>query len=398
MEKIKRDKLRTNELEKQKRLKKRKIRTRVIIFVSIILGVLLLLFIYYKKNKNYNSIEVVNTTELSNTSGVTYFPYKSGILKISRDGAEAINSDGKTLWNVSYNMKEPIGAVCQSYVAIADRGGTSLFIVDGSGNYNQITLLYGIEQVEVAAQGVTAVLSSNSEYNYINVFSMDSQEPKIEMETNISNNGFPIEIALSEDGKKLVTSYLAVADDMVKTWLTFYNFGEVGKNLVNNIAGSISFDKTIIPEIKFLNNDLICVYTDSGFYLYQMRETPTVQTIEEISGEIESVISNSSLIGFVVKSENHEGNKELILYNYAGKKVVQKSFQASYEKAIMTDNSIIFYSPLTYEFYDLKGNHMFSGTFSKNINYVFTTNQTEYLLCIGDTSMERIRLIETKEE
>ena len=358
----------------------------------------MLRFLFLKQNKKFNSFEIVQTTELSNAAKATYLSYKSGVLKLTRDGAEAISSDGKTLWNVSYNMKEPIGAVCQSYAAIADRGGTSLYIIDGSGNANHLTMLSNIEQVEVAAQGVTAVLTSDGEYDYINIYTMDSQESLIDIETNINKDGFPIEIALSEDGKKLVTSYMAVADDMVKSWLTFYNFGDIGKNMVNNIAGSISFDKTIIPEIKFLTNDLVCVYTDSAFYLYEMKETPSVQTIEEIPGEIKSVLSNNSMLGFIVNSASGDGTKELITYNYSGKKLVQKSLQVNYEKAKMTENCIIFYSPLSYEFYDLEGNFLFSGEFTKNINYIFMTNQLEYLLCVGDTGMDRIKLIETKEE
>lgn len=399
MEKIKRGNLRADELQKQKKQKKRKeIRITLLIVISLLVVITLGIFLYVKNNKNYNAFEIAQATELTNATGATYMSYKSGVLKLTRDGAETINGEGKVLWNVSYNMKDPIAAVCGSYTAIADRGGTSLYIIDGAGNANPITLLSPIEQVEIAVQGVTAVLTSDGEYNYIKIFSMDSQDPLFDIETNTKEHGFPLEIALSEDGKKLVTSYMAIDNSSITSWVTFYNLGGVGENLLNNIAGHYNFEKKVIPQIKFLTNELICLYTDTGFLTYSMKEVPNVNTIEELEGEIESVFSNSSTLGFVLNGTTGEGGKKLVLYNYSGKRILEKNIQVSYEKVTMSEEFIVFYSALTYEFYDLKGNFLFSGAFPKNVNQIFTTNQVDSLLCIGDTSMERIQLIETKED
>lgn len=401
MEKMKRGNLRSDELEKKSRKKKKKMRLLILAICLLIILAAIIVLALVENNKTYNAFEVTQTIELTNASGNSCIPYKSGILKMTRDGAETISADGKVLWNVSYNMKEPIGAVSGNYAVIADRGGTSLYIIDGAGTVNQISVLHNIEQVEIAAQGVTAVLTTNGEYNDIFIYSMESQGTEgylFHFNTNAKEHGFPVEIALSANGKKLITSYMAVNEDSITSWVTFYSLSDYGKNLVNNVAGSISFDKTIVPEIEFLTNNLICVYSDSGFLVYQMDEVPTVYAKEELAGEVEKVFHNDSQLGFIMNSSNGEGNKKLLLYNYEGKKLVEKELGASYEKALLTNSLLVLYSNLSYGFYDLKGNLLFEGNFQKNVNYIIKTSQSDSLLCVSDLAMERIRLITTKED
>lgn len=396
MEKIKRGNLRADELNKQKKKKKKKIRVTIVLTAAIIFAIVIGIYISYTKLKPYSSYETVHTTELSNTAGSTYLSYKSGVIKVTRDGAEALNADGKVLWNVSYNMKDPISVVCGNYAAIADRGGKTLIIINGHGEQNQIKTKYSIEQIEVAMQGVTAVLTSNVKENYIDVYSFDSQSTLLTINTNTDKHGFPLEIAISPDGMKLITSYISIEGDSFKSWVTFYSFSEYGKNFTDKTAGSVSFDN-IIPEIKFLTNDLICIYKDNGFILYTMKELPEAVAIEDVNGEIESTFNNSSMLGFVL-SGKETGKKKLVLYNYSGKKELEEDIQVEYEKVTMTDKVIVFYSQLSSEFYSLKAKYLFANTFTQNINYILATDDSKQLLLISDTEMKRVQLKGTKEE
>lgn len=396
MEKLKRGNLRADELRRQKKSKKTKTRITIILIITIVVTIIIAIYISYKKQKPYSSFDTVHTAELSNTAGSTYISYKSGVLKITRDGVEAMNADGKVLWNVSYNMKDPISAVCGNYAAIADRGGKTLIIINGHGEKNEITTEYSIEQVEVAMQGVTAVLTSNVGENYIDLYSFDSQNKLATMNTNTEKHGFPVEIALSQDGKKMATSYIAIDGDAIKNWVTFYSFSDYAKNLAENTAGSVSFEN-IVPEIRFLTNDLICIYKDNGFILYKMKELPEVVAIEDINGEIESTFSNNSMLGFIVR-DKETGNKKLTIYSYSGKKELEENIQVDYEKVVMTEKVLVFYSQLSSEFYSLKGKYLFSNTFTKNINYISATDDANQLLLISDVDIDRVQLKGTKED
>lgn len=397
MEKIKR-KSRAEELQKKTKKKKKLIRILILLIILIILGVVVGVSLLNQHNKKFNTYEVIKTTELSNTNGSSYLSYKNGILKMSRDGAETYNIEGKALWNVSYNMKDPIGAVCGNYAAIADRGSNSLYIIDGSGTSNQITLKQPIEQIEVAAQGVTAVLTTDGDEDHIYIYGMESQEAIFDIDTVTEKDGFPVEISLSEDGKKLATSYMAIANDSVTSWVTFYNLGKVGEDSLDNIVGSFSFEKIIVPEIKFITNDIVCVYTDNGFHLYKMKEVPEVIKMEEIAGEIKSIFTNNDFLGFIVASQEENGNNKLLLYNLSGKKILEKEISVKYDKVTMTDKLIIFYDNLTSSYFDLNGSFMFTANFTKDVDMIFKTSQSDVLLCVGETSMDKIQLIESKEE
>ena len=72
-----------------------------------------------------------------------------------------------------------------------------------------------------------------------------------------------MDVALSEDGKKLFTSYVYVDGVEVKNGLAAYNFGSVGQNENSDrLMGGYKFADTIIPKVEFLDNNTVCAYRD----------------------------------------------------------------------------------------------------------------------------------------
>lgn len=45
----------------------------------------------------------------------------------------------------------------------------------------------------------------------------------------MSGDGYPIDISISSDAKKLIASFIKVSGDEIKTNVVFYNFSDVGK-------------------------------------------------------------------------------------------------------------------------------------------------------------------------
>lgn len=394
MEKIKKVNLRSEEEAKKKKQKKKKnVLVLILVAAVSVLGIASIFYIQNKKNQSYQAFEVINTIDLTDTDTGRYMCYKSGMLKYSRDGVEAISADGKVLWNVAYNMKDPIADVNGSYVAVADRGAKTLYIIDGSGTANEISLLYSIVDIDVAAQGITAVLTNNGTEDHIYLYGADTKDAYVDINTKTESDGYPVDIALSNDGTKLVTSYLAMNQDEVVTWLSFYNFSEVGKNYIDNLVGSYSFE-SIIPEVKFLSNDLVCAYRDDGFLLYSMKENPSVLVNETFTDEVVSVFSDASHIGFISKNSGQDAKYQLKLYNTSGKVLLNKGINTAYETVYISGQEIVMYDKLECSIYTITGELKFYSEFQKNANFVFNGSESDRYVVVGDESMDIIRLIQ----
>jgi hypothetical protein len=317
-------------------------------------------------------------------------------LKYSRDGVSALDINGELIWNGTYEMKEPSAKICEGYVAVADIGGNNIYTVSEKGSTNQLEMLLPITQVEIAKQGVIAALLTKDDVSYINIY--DSTKPKedplVEYELHVQNAGYPLDIALSNDGTKLVTSFLNIKNGVVESDLGFYNFSEVGKNEVDNLVGGFKHAKTIIPEIQFLDNDTLCAYGDNKFFIYSMKEKPNLIFEDTFKTEIKSIFSDDSYIGFVVN--NYEGNEKyrIIVYNLEGKKILDKPINFEYDDVIMSGKDIIFHSDLEVIIVNLKGRTKFNFTFKKPVSYIYPVNNFDKYILIDDQYINKIRLVE----
>ena len=113
--------------------RKKKIRI-FIILAALILTAAALLY-YYLYVRRYESYRVAWEKQVpaSENGFAGYEAFGSNVLKYTKDGASYIDSRGKIVWSISYQMKSPVCYVNGSYAAIADRQGNSLYICNQEG-------------------------------------------------------------------------------------------------------------------------------------------------------------------------------------------------------------------------------------------------------------------------
>ena len=172
--------------------------------------------------------------------------YKAGGEKLfvySNDGAKALDSSGDALWEVSYQLENPDVAYCENMASVADIGGKSVYVVAENGIPYNYEVIYPIIKHEVAKQGVTAVLLDNGTEDFIQLYDINGTL-RVDINTKTKIDGIPIDIALSPDGKKLVTLYVTFQGNAMICKATFYNADEVEK-----IKSIISLDKSRLKKI-----------------------------------------------------------------------------------------------------------------------------------------------------
>ena len=399
MVKLKRS-LRADELKKKKKKKSKLILILGVIGIMIILGIAIIL---HRETAVYTSYKVEDSIELTNVKESKFIKYKNGVLKYNRDGAEAIASNGTVLWNVPYSMKKPIADVEGSYAVIADMGSYDLYIVNGSGTTNVITTTEPIVEVVIASQGVTAVLMGNSTADYISLYDMDSvngQESILDVKTLVATDGFPIDIGLSKDGHKLVTSYLAVDDDNdgVVSKVTFHNFGEFGSNQIDNLVGFYSdYRGEVIPKVEFLTNETVVAYRDTGFTLYSIKEVPREITRETYSEKIHSICYNDKYIGVILDGTNNTQARKVILYDLVGKKILEKEVNFNFQNVSIIEDQIVFYNSTECNIMNIDGSMKFYSQFHTNVSSLYQASGSNEFLLVTDVGLDKIQLIKSEE-
>ncbi|MDF2485626.1 MAG: hypothetical protein K0R46_1794 [Herbinix sp.] len=345
-------------------------------------------FIYDRQYSSYKVINVVNNT---NTNTAKYSNYKIGIVKYSTDGVVTRDKDGKLLWNGSYEMSEPMIDTCGSYAVIAEKEGHDIHIYDEYGEVGAITTLYDIIKVEIASQGVIAVLMEEDNDNYISLYDVDGTV-LCDMKTNSSDDGYPLDMSLSGDGKKLVTSYLSFKSDSLVDYISFYNFDKVGQNEVNNLVGGWPLgDSIVAPRVAFINEDTVCIYKDNGFVLCSMKEIPIVIKDVDFEGEIQSILSNDKYIGFVLRA-NSDNPKQLIIYDLKGRKVLDKPLEFDYKAIYFSNNEVIMYHKKTCVIMKPNGNIKFNYSFDKEIKAFYQSIKPALYYYVDDEKLYMIEL------
>ena len=376
--------------ERKRRVRRRRNFVIVIAVIALLVGGSIYLYSLY--NKNYNSYEVLKTLQNTDESGSQYRRYNSGILKFSRDGATAIDKEGKLKWNGSYEMKQPIADVCGEYAVVADQGGNSIKIFNDGGVAGSVSTIYAIIKVEVSKKGAVAALLEAEGGNKIIVYDVDGTM-LVEMATNVIDNGYPIDIALSDDGEKLISSYISVTTGEITGIATFYNFGEVGQNWTDRMVGAVNFTGLVVPRVVFNNNDSACIFKENGFMIFEYAEMP--QMIKEISfdNKIESILYNKEYIG-VVLGTGEAGYRNLVLYNLKGEKVLDKKLDFDYREIYLADNEIIMYDNSSCIVMKINGTVKFSYTFDSNIAALYPVNDLDRYYYVSDKEIAQITLVE----
>lgn len=371
---------------------KRYRRNRAIILISLLVLMVVFGAVYLIRlfNRNYNDYEVMDriTNTEENLGG--YLEYKGAVVRYSKDGAVAVDSKGNLLWNGSYEMTEPIADTCDDYVVIADRGGKQLHIFDRNGLAGSIQTNHPIIKVQVAEQGVVAVMMIDEDTSYLELYSKDG-ELLGEKINDMVKDGYPMDFSLSDDGKKIAATYLCVKNGEIVDNILFLNFGEVGQNYTDRTVGADIYDSAIIPRITFLDNDTVCAFKEDGLLIYSMEEMAEIFKTITLEGKIISVLHNEKYAGAVMENNDE---KRLMLYDLKGSQVLDMAVDFDYDTVYLSGDEIIMFNDLSCVIYRTNGKEKFKYTFTTNISALYPINNLDRYFMVNPAEILEIRLVE----
>ena len=223
-----------------------------------------------------------------------YFPYKDGAIKLSKDGAKYISSQGKVLWNQAFEMGRALVSVAGEYAVIGEQGGTKLYILSSQGLSGQGEAPSTIEKLRISEKGVVYALLTEDRGTYITVFSKEGKNLDIGIKSVMAGDGYPLDMSVSPDGTELCVAFSHLEQTSLKSRVVFYNFSSLGKNAgADRVVGGFTddFASGIVGRVHFFTDEESFAAYDGGvaFFSTKVRTSPELKKKVDIPETIRMI-------------------------------------------------------------------------------------------------------------
>ncbi len=348
-------------------------------------------WIFFRTSHNY---EVINEIKRKSETSAHYYFDENGILCYSEDGVSFTNNKGEVLWDQVFGMESPKMHECGEYFVIGDIGANSVYIFDHDGIEGKLSLEKPIQDIRISKQGIVAVVLSDGSANQINLYNKDGKI-LASIKATIASTGYPLTLALSEDGARLVISYIVFDSGKVNTRLVFYNFSN--KDNSGEPAGEYVFEE-LFPKVEFIDETEVMACGETAFYIYRFKDTVTEQHLQTFDLEVKSLFTTDKHIGIVTKNtegvsqEDDTDKYRVRIYRYSGTKAGEFTFDFDYKSISASDEEILFYNEHECEIYSYHGHKKFQNIFDKSIESILPSQKSGEYILLAAQSVQTITL------
>ena len=182
-------------------LREKKKKYRMGLIIAFVVVCICTIFAY--RYRTYHRMKVVKTITKELTESFQSFAYKKGTICYSEDGISFLDGKGNEKWNKTYSIKNPQASYCGDYIVVASKNGNEIALLDSDGQMKKFSVSYPIVDLEVAKQGVIALILHGDNGNYIELYDA-AQKKLVSIKVTSDQNGYPMDIDLSSDGQNLL--------------------------------------------------------------------------------------------------------------------------------------------------------------------------------------------------
>ncbi len=241
----------------------------------------------------------------------------------SEEGLTKYNLEGVSIWNKSYHLNEMLFIVEEPYIAVVNLTGKNSYIFDENGSTAEVTTDYGIIGGYLSNHGYLTLVLENGQENYINLY--DSMgNIRVERRTLFKNDGYPIDVAMTDDGTHMMTSHLDVSEHMVESIVTFLDYSSIGDEFEDKIIGHERLSDTMASELIFIDVTKAVVVGDNQLNFYTIDRTPSLLNEVPVLAEI----------NYVAATENE------VVISY-GQAILPEGENQAYSVVVYSDNGVV---------------------------------------------------------
>lgn len=341
------------------------------------------------KSRTYETYEVVNSFERTDTLTTQYTEFLNYVLKYGKDGISCVDSNNNPIWSQTYNMQDPIIHVCQGSIALAEENGTEAMIFDVSGLQTTIQTRLPIRQIVISSQGVLAVLLEDGDMMRVKLYDKKGEE-LVNCKFELQDAGYPLQISLSADATKLAVTFLQVQNGVVNTCLAFYNFDSVGENYEDHLVSASIVSGAVMPCVQFVDETHCFAVGTGQLLIYEGKQIPEQVAEIPLEKEAYSVFYSEDKIGLVF--EGQEQKYALQVYDLQGKLEFETEFDLEYRTLKFSKENILIYNEFECVMLNNSGNIFFTTAFEESVSNLYTLSGKNRYIVMHASRTDQIRL------
>ena len=343
------------------------------------------------KYQTYTYVEILKTYENSSTDNANYKKCKDGILRYSRDGIALLTDKGEEQWNQPCQMGNPFVETSGNSIAVGDKGGTSILVFQRKGLKGEIHTTRPIEKMAISSQGIVSAILKDEEMPLVMCYDAKGNI-LVENKVSLKTMGYPVDVAISEDGNTLLVSYLHTQENKIVTKVVYYYFGGETAQKEDYQVLQEEFDNAVVPVVTFLNKDTSLLVADKALIFYEDSRQPKASARVEMTKEIQSVAYNEDLVAVVLKNSG-DAPYVLQIYNTKGKLLSEAAVEKEYTGIKVEDGKVLMYDGQSSSIFLKGGIHKYQGNLEENILEIFPIGGLNKYMVINANGFHEIKLV-----
>ncbi|MBQ9361663.1 MAG: hypothetical protein IJT96_11580 [Lachnospiraceae bacterium] len=363
---------------------------RVVALVAALIFVVWLIHRLYQ-NTTFNDYEIMSKSMRQDSDSSEYVAYNGHVLKLSRDGAEAFEGNGKAIWNLTYQMQKPQSATCEDFVAIADEQGTEIYVASSSEDMGKISTKLPILDLCISRQGVVAAVLEDSGTSWIRLYDKTGSE-LASIKCSMAESGYPMDISLSPSGYLLAVTYTRVEGDEMRSSVAFYNFGDVGANESDHYMSGYDFVGTMIPRVKFLNDSTAFAMGTDKMVIFSGDQKPEKKFEYNFDNRVKGVFYSDDRI-VLVRESAIDGGYAASVFNLSGEELLTLPFDLDYIDVQVSKKRIVIYSDTHMIVYDMRGTVKYDGPLDDSTLLISPTDNARRYILVNRETVKLIQLV-----
>ena len=329
---------------------------------------------YIQNRLPYRGVKVASDTEYISESGQQYLTFAGKILKYSGAGVSLMNLEQETIWNHPVRFSAPTASMRGDYVVIWDKLGMEAAVFDKHGLIGTIKAEGPLIAADISEQGSTALVIDDGETAIVKYYTKNGGQIA-DIAANSKETGYPVDVAVTGDGKMLAVSYVKGDEEGICTNLCFY---EMKTGEQNGPVYTEHMEERIVPEL-FGSGRTIVAMEEDGFTSYRCGRSVTRGDKVTLDQNIQSVFYNGEFAGFIMRGT--EGARyRMELYRINGRKECSFEFDLIYDTVTVDSERILLYNGSEMALYNINGRKRFEGVISDGgVQYIYPTGRSRFL-------------------
>ena len=224
---------------------------------------------------------------------------------------------------------------------------------------------------------------------YIEVFDKEGNL-LVSHKSLLIENGYPLNFSLSDDGEKMIVSYVEVAAGSIKSKVVFYNFGSAGKNKKDRVVASFNqYKDELVPFVNFTDSSTAVAVSENRITVYSVGDEPQVDEEEKYNGEAQKVFYDEDYIGLVFKNKSDNKPYRVVVYNTGLSEKMNEEVGLAFDTIKFADKNVLMYNDKNALVMSKHGVEKFKTTFKKSVTDIIPLDSdTDFLVTYNDRAEE----------